>query len=139
MKRVAPILLALMFVVGCRPQASTPMSGGLNTVESVDSRQVIYEGAPWVEITISQRLDPKAPAYVVGIRYDSKWANRLRWSLFEQTISAQKVVSRFRLQPIGQTNKITLTRDDFEWYPRVSGFQAVEVAVKTNEGATGQR
>ena len=46
---------------------------------------MIYDGQPWVEVTITQRVDPKAPAYVVGIR-DSKWANRLGWALVEQKV-----------------------------------------------------
>ncbi len=127
--RITTILLALMLVAGCSRQSSGPKPVAINMVESVDSRQVIYEGVPWVEVTISQRVDPKAPAYVVGIR-ESKWANRLRWALVEQRIDAEKVISRFRMHSIAQTNQITLNRDDFDWYPMVSGFQPVEVVFK---------
>jgi len=129
MIRKAAILLAVMLVAGCSRQSSGPRSVAINTIESVESRQVTYEGVPWVEVTISQRVDPKAPAYVVGIR-DSKWANRLRWALVEQSIDSERVVSRFRLHPVGETNEITLSRDDFEWYPPVSGFQPVKMVLK---------
>jgi hypothetical protein len=40
------------------------------------------------------------------------------------------VISRFRLHPVGETNEITLSRDDFEWYPKVSGFKPIEVVLK---------
>ena len=104
-------------------------------VESVDSRQIIYEGKPWVELTISQRVDPKAPAYVVGIR-DSKLANRLRWTLVQQRIDTERVISRFRLRPVGESNEFTLSRDDFEWHPMVMGFQPVEVVLKAKPDGT---
>jgi len=137
MMRIATILLALTLMVGCIRLPSKSRPGAINIVESVDSRQVIYEGKPWVEITISQMVDPKAPAYVVGIR-ESKWANRLRWALVEQRIDAERVISRFRLHPVGETNEITLSRDDFEWYPEVSGFRPVKVVLKAEPNGTAK-
>ncbi len=129
MKRIAATILAAVLVAGCNRQSGGPRSVAINTVESVDSRQVIFEGQPWVEITISQRVDPKAPAYVVGIR-ESKRANRFLWALVEQRIGSERVISRFRLHPVGQANPITLNRDDFEWYPPVLGFQPVQLVLK---------
>ena len=126
---ISTILLALMLMVGCGRQSTGSRPAAINMVESVTSRQVIHDGKPWVEVTISQRVDPKAPAYVVGIR-ESKWANRLSWALFEQRRDPEMVISRFRLHPVGETNEITLSRDDFEWYPKVSGFKPIEVVLK---------
>src|SRR5204863_6123185 len=104
MKQLATIL-ALILLTGCSRQPDASKSVALNTIESVTSKQVVHEGQPWVEVTLSQRVDPKAPAYVTGIR-ESKWANRLRWALVEQTISADKVISRFRFKPVKGTNEI---------------------------------
>ncbi len=118
-----------MMVSGCARQPETSKSVALNTIESVTSKPVTHEGQPWVEVTLSQRVDPKAPAYVVGIR-ESKWANRLRWVLVEQTIAADRVTTRFRFKPASDTNEIILTRDDFEWYPPISGFEPIEVSLK---------
>ncbi len=131
MKNLARILFILTVAVGCSRQPGQSNSA-LNTIESVKSLQVMHEGEPWLEVTISQRVDPKAPAYVVGIR-ESKWANRLDWALFEQTFDADKVISRFRFKPFGQTNEIILNKDDFEWYPRVSGFETVKVVLSGAE------
>ena len=83
-------------------------------------------------MTIIQRINPKAPAYVDGIR-GTKWDNRLRWSLFKRIIDTDRVTSCFRFKPIGDAKALTLTRDDFEWYPRVAGFPDVEIAVKETE------
>ena len=133
MKQLATIL-ALILLTGCSRQPDASKSVALNTIESVTSKQVVHEGQPWVEVTLSQRVDPKAPAYVTGIR-ESKWANRLRWALVEQTIYSDKVISRFRFKPVNGTNEIILIRDDFEWFPPVSGFEPVEITLKGAEHA----
>jgi hypothetical protein len=132
MKYFSCVLFVLMLATGCTRQSGQSNSVAMNTVESVKYRQVMHEGAAWVEVTLTQHVDRKAPAYVVGIR-DSKWANRLRWVLFEQTIEPDRVVSRFRFKPVGQTNEITLNRDDFDWYPRVSGFEPMTVLLREVE------
>jgi hypothetical protein len=132
MKHLAFVLFVLTLATGCSRQTSHPNSLAMNTIESVKALQVIHEGEPWVEVTISQRVDPKAPAYVVGIR-ESKWANRLRWVLFQQTIDSDRVISRFRFKPVGQTNDITLNRDDFDWYPQVSGFEPLRIVLNEAE------
>jgi hypothetical protein len=132
MKRVATTLLALMLVTSCSRQPAASKSAELNTTESVTSKQVMHEGQPWIEVTLSQRVDSKSPAYVTGIR-ESKWINRLSWALVEQTISADRVISRFRFKPAIGTNEIILTRDDFEWFPPISGFAPVEITIKPAE------
>ena len=127
----------MLLVTSCSRQPTASQSAALNTTESVTSRQVMHEGQPWIEVTLSQRLNPKAPAYVTGIR-GSKWANRLSWALVEQTISADRVTSRFRFKPANGTNEIVLTRDDFEWFPPISGFGPVAITLKQTEpGAAG--
>ncbi len=131
MKQFAAVLLALVLVSGCTRQPSASNLLALNTIESVTSKQVVHKGQPWVEVTLSQRVDPKAPAYVTGS--ESKWANRLSWALVEQTISADRVVSRVRFKPANGANEIILTRDDFEWFPPVSGFEPVVITLKRAE------
>ncbi len=125
-------IFVLILVIGCSRQHAKSGAVSINTIESVKSRQIIYEGQPWVEVVLSQRVDLKAPAYVVGLR-ESKNANRVRWVLFEQIIDSDRVISRFRFKPVGHTNDITLNRDDFEWYPQVSGFAPVRVVVKDDD------
>ena len=126
------ILLALVLIANCNRRNGAARTGAANLTERIDSRQVIYQGEPWNEVTIIQQINPKAPAYVVGIR-DTKWANRLRWALIEQTITPDRVTSRFRLKPAGDTKALNLTRDDFEWFPNVIGFTDIEIAIKENE------
>jgi len=126
------ILLTLALIASCNRRDATPHAGAANLIERVDSRQVVHNGESWNEVTIIQRIDPKAPAYVIGIR-DTKWANRLRWALFEQAIDTDRVTSRFRFKPVGDAKAFTLTRDDFEWYPKVMGFTDVDIAIKETE------
>ena len=129
------IILALALIASCNRRDGTAHTGAANLVESIDSRQVVYEGETWIEVTIKQQINPKAPAYVDGIR-GTKWDNRLRWSLFKRIIDTDRVTSYFRFKPVGDTKALTLTRDDFEWYPRVVGFPDVEIAIKeTEQGA----
>ena len=129
------ILLALALIASCNPRRTSHTTEA-NLIESVESRQVIHEGESWNEVTIIQRIDPKAPAYVVGIR-DNKWANRLRWALIEQIIATDRVTSRFRIRPVVDTKALTLTRDDFEWYPYVMGFPDIEINIKETEQVGG--
>ncbi|MEI6561707.1 MAG: hypothetical protein WCO68_06440 [Verrucomicrobiota bacterium] len=133
-------ILALMLPIGCsrQPDQSNSVS---NTIESIETLQVMDEGEPAVELTISQRVNPKAPVYVVGIR-ESKWENRLRWGLVHQTIGDDRVISCFHIKPVGQTNEITLNRDDFEWYPQVIGFKPVTIVfekAKPDGAANGRQ
>jgi hypothetical protein len=134
MIRHIAFLSALICLTGCDPHHAGAGRTAMNSVEGVDTQHVIYDGQPWVEITITQRVDPKSPAYVVGIR-DSKWANRLRWALVEQKLDAKKVTTRFRRRPVDAAAELSLDRDDFEWYPYVSGFEHVTVALKNAESA----
>jgi len=130
MMHFAPIFLAVTLVTGCAHSTSEPQT--LNTVENIESEQVIYEGEPWIELTITQRLNRKSPAYIVGIR-ENKWANHLRWEVVRQTMGYDKVTSCFRIQPIGETKEITLKRDDFEWFPYINGFPPITVTRKEAE------
>jgi hypothetical protein len=128
------IILALALIASCNRRDGTAHIGSVNLVESIDSRKIIYEGETWIELTIKQRINPEAPAYVNGIR-GAKWANRLRWSLFKRIIDTDRVTSCFRFKPVGNATSLTLTRDDFEWYPIVAGFPDVEIAIKETERA----
>ena len=121
--------LALALIASCNRRDGTAHTGSANLVESIDSRQIIYEGETWIEVTIIQQINPKAPAYVDGIR-GTKWDNRLRWSLFKRIIDTDRVTSCFRFKPVGDAKALTLTRDDFEWYPSVAGFPDVDIAIK---------
>ena len=132
------ILLAVVLISNCNRQNFTRRTGAPNITERIDSRQVIHQGEPWNEVTIIQRINPKAPAYVVGIR-DTKWANRLRWALVEQSIATDRVTSRFRFKPIGDTKALTFTCDDFEWYPNVIGFTDIGIAIKETDQITNGR
>ena len=132
MMRHIALLSAFICLTGCGPHPAGSGRAAINSVDGIETRQVIYDGQPWVEVTITQRVDPKAPAYVVGIR-DSKWANRLGWALVEQKVDAERVTTRFRLRPVDAAAELSLNRDDFEWYPRVSGFEPITVALKNAE------
>jgi hypothetical protein len=121
---------------GARARCEGLRARGVHAAKEELGTSVRVAGGPrpgWVEVTLSQHVDPKAPAYVVGIR-ESKWANRLRWVLFEQTITTDRVISCFRVKPVGQTNELTLNRDDFDWYPPVSGFEPVQIVLREAEG-----
>ena len=128
--RVALLISSLALAISCSREPSHPRPAGVNLVESVSSQQVMHNGEPWVEVTILQRVDPRAPAYVLGIR-DSKWANRLGWALVEQKIGVDTVTSRFRFKPIGEGKEIQLGKDDFEWFPQVLPFEPIKVVLNS--------
>ena len=127
------IMLLLVLATGCGQQPVESRRIAINTVQRVESRRVMHDGEPWIEVTIIQQVDPKAPAYVVGLRESTNFAG----SLFEQTISPGRVVSKFRVRPIVPTNVVVLHRGDFEWYPPVQGFAPVEIALKPVEQPDG--
>jgi hypothetical protein len=131
MIRIASLVVLIAWFSGCGHRNK---ESALNFVESVESREVIHDGERWVEITITQKLNPNAPAYVTGIRA-SKSTNRLRWALIEQNLDTSKVISIFRFRPVDEFTELRLDRDDFEWYPQISGFQPVTVALKNPERA----
>lgn len=119
------LMLLLVLAAGCGRQQAGPRHAPINTVQGVESRHVMHDGKPWIEVTITQQVDPKAPAYIVGLRESSDFAG----ALVQQTISSERVVSTFRIRPAAPTNKVVLRRGDFEWYPPVSGFAPVEIAL----------
>ena len=122
------LLLLLVTFTGCGPRETGPVAAAMNLVEDVQSRQVVHDGKTWVEVTITQRVDPKAPAYVVGIR-GRKVEHQLAGVLFKQVIGAEKVVSYFRFRPVDPRAEVILNQEDFEWHPQVMGFPPVKVVL----------
>ena len=122
--------LAMLAMAGCgRHHADEPQLVRLNEVESIVSRQVFHDGEAWLEVTISQRINPAAPEYVVGIR-ETKWMNRLRWALVHRVSDTNRIVSTFHIRPVDLNGKFTLNREDFEWYPPLKDFPPVEITLK---------
>jgi len=101
----------------------------LNEVESIVSRQVFHDGEPWLEVTISQRINPAAPEYIVGIR-ETKWMNRLLWALVQRVTDTNRIVSTFHIRPVDLNHTFTLNREDFEWSPPLKDFPPVAIALK---------
>lgn len=129
MIRTLCLLSVLLFNAGCGKQAAKhPLT--CNQIERIETKPLGQQG---VELTITQQINPDAPAYITNLR-ESKWANRLRWSLVKQTLGKTTVVSTFHIHPVGQPEDLSLTRDDFEWYPPLSGFQPIPLSFKNDPG-----
>ena len=126
MKFNAIILLTFALIAGCKNDAT---SISVNYVEKVESTQITHDGVPWIEVTIHQRTNPQSPTYITGIR-EAKWANELRWSLVSQNKSEDMVVTGFRIRTTDTKDKITLTADDFEWYPPRQGFEPIDIVLR---------
>lgn len=123
--------LAMLAMAGCgRQPADEPPRVRLNEVESIVSRQIFHDGEPWLEVTISQRINPAAPEYIVGIR-ETKWMNRLLWALMQRVTDTNRIVSTFRIRPVDLNRAFTLTREDFEWSPPLKDFPPVAIALKS--------
>ena len=116
-------LIVVLLAAGCERQPVGPRPVVNNTVQGTDTRQIVYDGKTWVELTITQQVNPKCPAYVVGLRESTNFAG----VLFRQTIAKERVVSQFRIQPVSR--QIVLHREDFEWYPPMAGFPSVEIGL----------
>ena len=126
--RIYILLIALLVSVSCRPK-SVGISTKPNQILSIKSQNVENDGLTWVELTISNRVNPEAPSYIVGIRSNPK-TDDLRWAVIDQELGQEIVVTRIRVRPVDPTHSVTLDRDDFEWLPNVHGFEPVIISIK---------
>jgi hypothetical protein len=121
--------MCLLLVIGCDQNDKGIQSHFANVLEHVESKEVIYQDETWIELTIKQQIDPNAPMYIVGIR-DNKANNRLRWSLSQQIFAEDYVTTYFRIKPVNDMDAIVLSRDDFDWHPKVINFGDIKIKTK---------
>ncbi|HBR92886.1 MAG TPA: hypothetical protein DEA90_01840 [Opitutae bacterium] len=137
------LALACFFLAGCEKEQSAEKEqsvkiGGFNSLVDTKIEVIEKEGEIYYELTLEQKIDPKAPAYVTNLR-ELKWINKLSYGLQTQIIGEDVVISVFHIKPLPPMDSIVLKRDDFEWYPKISGFAPITIETKgSNQSGDGQ-
>lgn len=126
------LALVSVFLVACgKEQPVKVEKTGFNSL--VDSKVEIIrkENEVYYELTLEQKIDPRAPAYVTNLS-ESKWVNKLAYGLQKRTRGEDYVISVFHIKPLVPMDSIVLKRDDFEWYPPISGFAPITIETKSS-------
>jgi len=131
--RVYILLLALLISVSCRPKPeSTTTDFAYNEVSSIEKQNVEKDGTTWTELTITQKVNPKSPSYIVGIAQNPKTRN-LRWLLMSVEIKGESVITRMRVRHTNPSAEVELERADFQWSPFVKEFEPVKISTKPQD------
>ena len=129
MKHLA-LALVCVFLAACeREQPVKIEKAGFNSLVDSSVEIIEKENEVYYELTLEQKINPRAPAYVTNLR-ELKWVNKLAYGLQKQTRGEDLVISVFHIKPLVPMNSIVLKRDDFEWYPKISGFAPVTIKTK---------
>ena len=121
------ITLSCLVLTACgKKQSVEIVEGGFNSLVDTKIETIQKENGLYYKLTLEQKINPAAPAYVTNLR-ELRWINKLSYGLQRQIIGDDFVISVFHIKPLIPMDSIVLGRDDFEWYPKISGFAPITI------------
>jgi hypothetical protein len=138
MKFITKTLVCILLTACEKKQSVEIVKVGFNSLVDTKIEKIQKENGVYYELTLEQKTNPAAPAYVTNLR-ELRWINKLSYGLKRQVFGDDYVISVFHIKPLIPMDSIVLGRDDFEWYPIISGFAPITIDTRESNQRSKHR